>query len=109
MRKYLFVILSICSLSACSLFKTYHMPIQQGNQLSAEDVAKIKTGMTVEQVQAILGEPMLSKAYQNNQINYVYTLQLKGGVINEKYLILEVNNGKISQITEKSYPEKETR
>ena len=39
--------------------KSFKMDVEQGNKLSNEAIAKVKTGMTVEQVNFLLGTPLL--------------------------------------------------
>lgn len=65
-----FVILS--AMSGCSLFSVYKIDIPQGTALTAHQVAKVKVGMSVEQVQYILGSPAVVDGLTPSQWDYMY-------------------------------------
>ncbi len=56
-------------LSNCSLYK---MDIQQGNILSSETVAQLKTGMSKAEVATLLGTSLLQDNFRSNRWDYVY-------------------------------------
>jgi outer membrane protein assembly factor BamE len=68
------------TLTACSSFHTpswlhpYHMDIPQGNQVSDEAVAKLKAGMTRQQVRFVLGTPLLTDDFHADRWDYKYRL-----------------------------------
>ena len=47
----------------------------QGNYLQASSVAQLKTGMTTQQVQYLLGTPVLIDPYSSNTWYYVFLQQ----------------------------------
>ena len=53
-------------------YQIYRMEINQGNILEAEVVAKIKPGMSKEQVSYLLGDPILPTAFHNDRWDYIY-------------------------------------
>ena len=55
------------SLSACSTVEkvVYRIDVPQGNYLEATNVAQVKQGMTAQQVQYLLGTPVLIDPYSN--------------------------------------------
>lgn len=55
-----------------SSYKIYRMEINQGNVLEAETVAKIKPGMTKEQVSYLLGSPILPTVFHDDRWDYIY-------------------------------------
>jgi outer membrane protein assembly factor BamE len=59
----------LTSLGACAL---YRPEIQQGNLITAEQVAQLKVGMTRTQVQAVLGTPLLVDVFHANRWDYPY-------------------------------------
>ncbi|OOF79770.1 outer membrane protein assembly factor BamE [Rodentibacter caecimuris] len=65
------------SLSACSTVEkvVYRIDVPQGNYLEAASVAQIKQGMTVQQVQYLLGTPVLIDPYSNLTWYYVFLQQ----------------------------------
>lgn len=101
------ILLFTLLLSGCSLFHTYHMDIQQGNVLKPEDIAKVKVGMSKADVDKTLGKPMLVNAYDANQSDYVYTMQISGGQIKQQQVIVYFTDGKVSKVTQNNFPEDE--
>ena len=59
------------SLSACSSW-VYRIDIPQGNYLEQKSIDKIQIGMTKEQVNFILGSPVVVDTFDKNTWNYVY-------------------------------------
>ena len=65
------------SVTACSSVNkiVYRIDVPQGNYLQAETVAQVKTGMTTQQVQYLLGTPVLIDPYSNQTSYYVFLQQ----------------------------------
>lgn len=65
------------SLSACSTVEkvVYRIDVPQGNYLEAANVAQVKEGMSVQQVQYLLGTPVLIDPYNNLTWYYVFLQQ----------------------------------
>lgn len=62
-------------LSACGSTKwgfPYRADVQQGNWVTAEQVARLEQGMTREQVRYVLGTPTLQDAFHANRWDYPY-------------------------------------
>ena len=53
----------------------HKIDIQQGNQVNAEDLDRVKIGMTQEQVKYLLGTPLLQDSFHQNRWDYLYYLQ----------------------------------
>ena len=63
------------TLTACGGTKwgfPYRADVQQGNWITAEQVARLEPGMTREQVRFILGTPMLQDIFRTNRWDYTY-------------------------------------
>ncbi|BFU60887.1 MULTISPECIES: outer membrane protein assembly factor BamE [Rodentibacter] len=65
------------SLAACSTIEkvVYRIDVPQGNYLEAANVAQVKQGMTTQQVQYLLGTPVLIDPYNNLTWYYVFLQQ----------------------------------
>lgn len=80
--------------SACSVanFLTpYKLDIPQGNEITADQTAKLKVGMTRSQVRFLLGTPLLNDPFHANRWDYLYS-DARGGELKEKksyFLIFE--------------------
>ncbi|WP_439239793.1 outer membrane protein assembly factor BamE [Lonepinella sp. BR2474] len=71
------VIVLALSVSACSTVNkiVYRIDVPQGNYLESSTVQKVQAGMTKEQVQYLLGTPVLIDPFSNNTWYYVYLQQ----------------------------------
>ncbi|MGC9161921.1 MAG: outer membrane protein assembly factor BamE [Thiomonas sp.] len=58
-----------------AIFKPYRADVIQGNFVSREMAAELKPGMTKEQVQAIMGTPLLKTIFNQNRWEYVFSLR----------------------------------
>jgi len=65
-----------CALSAygcqSELLTVYKIDVQQGNALEVEPVNKITLGMTKEQVNFVLGSPLIVDSFHLDRWDYVY-------------------------------------
>lgn len=59
----------IASIAGCGL--VYRPDIVQGNYIDKKQVARLKVGMTREQVQYIMGSPMIEDPFAPNTIIYI--------------------------------------
>jgi len=103
MRKLLILFGLVASLSVlgCSI---HRIDIQQGNVLDREMVEDIRLGMSQEQVQFVLGTPLLLDPFHNNRWNYVYTLKKRKNSLEQQSLTLVFENEKLARIIKESYP-----
>ncbi|WP_028534878.1 outer membrane protein assembly factor BamE [Paludibacterium yongneupense] len=72
------------SLNPLTWIPPYQMDIQQGNQLTADAVAKLKPGMTRSQVRFVLGTPLLNDAFHADRWDYKYRLVQSGRQVQDK-------------------------
>ncbi|MCC6534863.1 MAG: outer membrane protein assembly factor BamE [Burkholderiales bacterium] len=66
----------------------YRIDIQQGNVVTQDMVAKLKPGMTRQQVRYVLGTPPIVDAFHQDRWDYVYYLSKGGRVHEHRRLIL---------------------
>ena len=81
-------------LSAC-----YRVPVPQGNELTPQLVARIKPGMSEYRVVSILGSPVLTNTFANNQIAYVYTYKKGTSPMKVKRTIVYFKGKTVSHVT----------
>ncbi|MGH8190511.1 MAG: outer membrane protein assembly factor BamE [Rhodanobacteraceae bacterium] len=81
---------SLFTLGGCGII--YKPDVQQGNLLIGKNVSELKPGLTKQQVVALLGTPSVVSPFDQNQWNYVATLQRRGGTIKERTLTLYFDN-----------------
>ncbi|MDC8831728.1 outer membrane protein assembly factor BamE [Alteromonas gilva] len=86
--------------SACSNW-IYRIDIPQGNFLDEQDVEKLRIGMTKEQVEFVLGRPILKDAFDHDTWYYYYEMKRgmsKRGEDFEKSLTVYFVNDKVDNV-----------
>lgn len=63
---------ALSTLSGCSLFSVYKIDIPQGSPLTHAQAAKVRLGMTPDQVRYVLGSPSITDTLSPNQWDYVF-------------------------------------
>lgn len=91
----------VLSLSAC----IHKVDVEQGNVISQDMVNQLHPGMTSDQVQFIMGHPVLVETFENNRADYVYTFQANGSDITRKRITLLFNGGLLTSISGTMHPE----
>ncbi|MGH8663437.1 MAG: outer membrane protein assembly factor BamE, partial [Burkholderiales bacterium] len=74
------------------------MDIQQGNVVTQEMVAKLKPGMTRQQVRFVMGTPPIADAFHQNRWDYVYYLNQGGQVVAHRRLVLLFDGDTLKRI-----------
>lgn len=77
-----------CSMERFSQIPSYKLKVIQGNELDAQALANLHTGMSREQVQMLLGTPLLRDPFHSNRWDYVFVVSRNGIVKENKSLIL---------------------
>lgn len=68
----LFTLFLLGILSACSIHK---VDIQQGNIISQEMMAQLKTGMNRSEVEQLMGRPMIIDPFRTDRWDYIHSFQ----------------------------------
>lgn len=86
------LLLTACSFNSKyvpSFVKPYRFDIQQGNFVTQDDTARLRVGMTKDQVRFIMGTPLLNDAFHANRWDYVYRLvRADRSVVQSRYTLL---------------------
>lgn len=88
-------------LSACSGYfglSPYRMDVQQGNHVSQDMVAKLKPGMTRDQVRFVLGTPLITDPFHANRWDYVYRMEKRGDLKEERKLTVIFDGDKLVRV-----------
>ena len=74
--------LSSCSAERISNFPSYKLKVIQGNQLDVRAVSSLQQGMSRDQVQLLLGTPLLRDPFHSDRWDYTYEIS-RNGVVNQ--------------------------
>ncbi|HAB47180.1 MAG: outer membrane protein assembly factor BamE [Betaproteobacteria bacterium] len=58
-----------------SLFSPYRTTVQQGNYITQDQLERVQVGMTRNQLQFVLGQPLLSNSFRDDRWIYVFRMQ----------------------------------
>ncbi|STZ76958.1 outer membrane protein assembly factor BamE [Bergeriella denitrificans] len=70
--------LSACTAERVSLFPSYKLKVIQGNELDPRAVVSLRPGMSRDQVQLLLGTPLLRDAFHANRWDYTFNTSRNG-------------------------------
>lgn len=65
----------------------YRIDVIQGNAVTREQVALVQPGMTREQVQAVLGTPMLADPFHADRWDYFFSLRRPGTAVQRRVVV----------------------
>jgi len=97
--KAVLVLAMVLIASGCSTLRfpgVHRITVQQGNVVSQAMIDKLRPGMTKSQVRFILGNPVVDDSLDQNQWDYVYTIQVAGGDVIRNLLVLHFREQRLS-------------
>ncbi len=62
-----------------SILRPYRPDVHQGNLVTSEMISQLEKGMSAEQVQFLLGIPLLRDRFHNDRWDYIYYLNRRNG------------------------------
>ena len=78
--------------------RVYKLSIQQGNVITQEMVDRLKPGMTRNQVEFVMGKPVLADPFEQDQWVYVYTLEVPDYFIQNFKMVLTFKDDTLATI-----------
>jgi outer membrane protein assembly factor BamE len=96
----LIAVSSIGLLGGCTTaaIHPYRPPIQQGNVLDQATVKQLRVGMTSQQVETLLGKPVLTDTFKPGRWTYVYTYRPNRGAYQQKQIILYFQGDRLIRV-----------
>ncbi len=94
MQKILILFTTLLFLSGC----VHKINVQQGNLIEQDSFNKLHTGMSKEEVQSLLGTPVLINTFRDNRVDYVYTNKPGYGKGTEKNFTLVFQGDRLKEI-----------
>ena len=84
--------LAACSAERVSLFPSYKLQVVQGNELDPRAVVSLQPGMSRDQVQLLLGTPLLQDAFHADRWDYTFNTSRNGVIKDQSNLTLYFQN-----------------
>lgn len=98
-------VLSLLALAGCSsipdattVLSPYRIDVRQGNYVTQEMVARLKPGMSQDQVRFALGTPLVSDIFHAERWDYVYRFQPGRGPVELRRLVVYFEDGKLVRV-----------
>ena len=88
------VLACVIALSGCQYvpmipgLTTYRIDVQQGNVVTQDMVAKLKPGMTRQQVRFVMGTPPIADPFHTDRWDYVYYIKKGDKILEHRRLVL---------------------
>lgn len=101
------VLLSLpgCSWKRISDIPSYKLKVIQGNELDQQALSNLRMGMSREQVQMLLGTPLLQDPFHSSRWDYVFVVSRNGVVKKNKSLTLYFDeNGNLARVEGDALP-----
>ena len=83
-----FITIFIISMSSCSSFSPYKVPVLQGNIYEDEDLEKLSEGLTKEQVKFIFGTALIQDPFRESRWDYFNSIKVGDKTIAENKLTI---------------------
>jgi outer membrane protein assembly factor BamE len=66
----------------------YKIEIVQGNVVTSEQAAAVKTGMSRAQIRDVLGSPLLADPFHGERWDYVFTIRRQGAESQSRHIVV---------------------
>ena len=87
----------VCAALACTGC-LYRIDIQQGNVVVQENLARVKPGMSRNDVKQILGTPLLADAFHANRWDYYFRNEKRGQLVEQNRFAVFFENEKMVRV-----------
>ena len=92
----LFVVVAVLSLSACQII--YKLPTRQGNVIEQKQLDQLKTGMTRDQVQYLMGTPVAASSFRPDRWDYVGYYRSPRGEVTQRVVSLYFDGNTLARM-----------
>ncbi len=80
------------------MLSPYRIDVRQGNYVTQEMVARLRPGMTREQVRFALGSPLVADVFHAERWDYVYRFQPGRGAVQTRRLTVFFEDDKLVRV-----------
>jgi outer membrane protein assembly factor BamE len=88
----------VVAIPACTYLTPYKIEIQQGHVLDDAELAKLKRGMSRNQVAQVLGTPLLTDVFHGERWDYIHYVRKRGRMTAQKKLTLIFAEDKLARL-----------
>lgn len=81
-----------------SLLTPFRIDVRQGNHVTQEMVAQLKSGQSKDQVRFILGTPLVSDPFHAERWDYIYRFQPGHGEAQQRRLTVFFSDAKLARV-----------
>ena len=95
-------LLVLFAMTGCAALKfpgVHRITIQQGNVVTQQMIDRLRPGMTQSQVEFVLGNAVIDDQLNQDQWDYIYTVQLPNSKIIRKVLSVHFVNARLSHFS----------
>ena len=103
MQKKLIIISILTAALFLSACEPHRIDIQQGNKVTPENFAKLKNGMSRNQVVFVLGSPLLKDPFHKDRWDYIFYLKPGNQEIKQSRLTLYFDGDTLIRIDDSAY------
>lgn len=75
MKKLILLVILTVILPGCAIIRPHKNDVDQGNVITASEVERLHTGMFEDAVREVMGDPVTVNIFEDNRLNYIYTMQ----------------------------------
>lgn len=104
-RVLLMMLPGLLLLSACaytpdltSRLSPHRIDVRQGNYVTQDMVAKLKPGMSRDQVRFVLGTPLVTDIFRTDRWDYIYRFQPGHGALQTRRLIVYFEDDRLVRV-----------
>ena len=82
----------------------YRMEVVQGNVVTQDMVARLRPGLSSDQVRSLLGAPLLTDVFHANRWDYVFTIRRQGTAPQQRRVTVFFENDRVSRFEADAVP-----
>jgi outer membrane protein assembly factor BamE len=98
------VLLAVLAACSTDLPRPYRAEVVQGNVVTQEMAAQLKTGQSRDQVRALLGSPMLADIFHADRWDYVFTIRRQGAAPQQRRVTAYFEANKLARFEASDLP-----
>lgn len=76
----------------------YTVPVRQGNYVDPAMAGQLRPGMTRQQVQQLLGAPLIADPFHQDRWDYYYHFSKGGRTVEQRHLVLHFRGETLDRI-----------